>query len=196
MLAIFRDGSDVLDPRTLVMNFGVLSMGLIFGGFGVGVVRWLVGDILLYNLPIWCVYAIVFGVILGGPDLLPPLTLANGCEDLTHRIIWTALMVLYCYFTIWADAYKCIMIVSGLMHIDRGDYNFKKFQYICYPRQHIALSEENVSNTITFFYLCFFRAASGVGMLWAACGVHTLDQFFKAMVVYFGINLFIYFALG
>ena len=127
MLAILQDETKALDPRTLVMNFAVLPMGVIFGGFAVGGVRWAL-ECLLFYLPVWCVYAVGLVIVLGGPDLLPPLTLMNGCEELIHRIIWTSIVAGWYYFINENNAYKYIMIVSAIWHIDRGDYNYKKFQ--------------------------------------------------------------------
>lgn len=100
------------------------------------------------------------------------------------------------YFSNDTNTYNCIMIVSALWHIDQGDYNYKKFQYISTRQQDIALSEENIGSTINIFSLCFSRAATGFGMLWAASGVYSLGIYLKAMVLYIGIQLLIWFCLG
>ena len=195
MVAIHRDGSQALDPRSMVMNFGVLPTGIICGGFAVGAVRWII-DNMFYYLPDWCIYLVGAIVLFGGPDLLLPLTLLNGCEGIGNRMIWLCFLACWHRFVNETNSFQCMMLLSGLWHIDRGDYEYKKFQWICAANQSIALSEDNISNTITHFKLLFFRAAAGIGMLWAGFGVYSLGVFLKALLGYIGIQLFIFVCIG
>ena len=89
-----------------------------------------------------------------------------------------------------------MMIVSGLWHIDRGDYNNKKYQLIFVRNLDHAMDEENIGNTLNFLILDYFRCAAGVGMLWAGFDVYSLATFSKVLLGYTGIQLLLSFAMG
>jgi hypothetical protein len=196
MLALCQGRTEEVDPMTRLLNVFIMPAGAICGGFAVGAVKWVIDKILFYYLPNWGVYAIGIAVMLGGPDLLPPLTLLNGCDKLIDRFKWTVLLNAFYYYYDGNSAYNFIMVISGLWHIDRGDYEYKRFGRVCRREFDTAFNEENHTDTIAYFSLCIFRVTAGVGMLWAGCGVYTLAVFVKALFAYIGIQLLIFFGLG
>ena len=201
--AMIQAGRAEIDPSTF-MRWFILPIGAIMGGFSVNLVK-VIMDKLDYYLPTVLFYILGIIVVLGGPDILPPLTLVNGCESLMDRVKWTALFIFINYAQYLPDllkgheatsSFNVMMIISGLWHIDRGDYNYKMFTWICSNRSEYHLSEDNVKETLHKMALYHFQAAAGVGMLWAVFGVYSPGAFFQALVIYSAANLSIYCCLG
>eukprot|EP00985_Skeletonema_marinoi_P014139 scaffold7112_cov119-Skeletonema_marinoi.AAC.3 len=170
------------------------------GGFAVGAVEWSIDNVILVYLPYWVVYLVKWGVILGGPEILPPLTLVNGCEELLDRLFWVVIFSLLDVVASYFDedscvAYNSMLIASAIWHMDRGDHHFKAFALQCQRNQNRAF-ENNNNETLFSFALYQLRAASGVGMLWAIFGVYSLGTFFKASLLFVAVILAIPFVFG
>ena len=198
--AVLQHGWSAMDIST-VMRWFMLPIGCIMGGFAVSLVEIIVAKLESY-LSQWVLCIIVIGVILGGPDLLPPLTLANGCESLMDRLKWTTVFALFHYIRDYLpepmqsiSSFNFIFIISGIWHFDRGDYNYNFFSWVCANRTQ-ALSQDNVKITVQSLALYHFQAAAGVGMLWAAFGVYSFGAFFKALLLYLALQLFTNLCLG
>jgi len=166
--AMIQAGRAEINPSTF-MRWFILPIGAIMGGFSVNLVK-VIMDKLDYYLPTVLFYILGIIVVLGGPDILPPLTLVNGCESLMDRVKWTALFIFINYAQYLPDllkgheatsSFNVMMIISGLWHIDRGDYHYKMFTWICSNRAEYHLSEGTLS-----FSGCS-RSWDAVGSIWS-----------------------------
>mmetsp|Transcript_3450 Transcript_3450/g.8765 ORF Transcript_3450/g.8765 Transcript_3450/m.8765 type:complete len:283 (-) Transcript_3450:1890-2738(-) len=194
-------------PATLV-RWCVLPMGTILGGFGVHLARYII-NMIVYYLPMSLVYIILAIVVLGGPDILPPLTLANGQERLIDRLKWTAPFTFIHYshylpellkgYELPLSSYNIMAFMSGIWHFDRGDYNHAKFSHElgCNDRmREYFMREENINTMTQQMMLFHFQAAAGVGMVWAACGIYSFTAFFMALALLVVVHFFVYYCLG
>ena len=141
---------------------------------------------MMYWYPIYQLhwYALFLGIIvLVGPALLPcyllpPLTLANGCESIKDRIKWTALFTFIHYSHYLPDLLKgygglplssyntMAPFMSGIWHFDRGDYRFRK---LCYElatnerlRVEMFMRAKNINTTTNYIMLSIFRLRQGL----------------------------------
>mmetsp|Transcript_32888 Transcript_32888/g.60659 ORF Transcript_32888/g.60659 Transcript_32888/m.60659 type:complete len:293 (-) Transcript_32888:45-923(-) len=199
---VIQRGRAAIDPSTL-MRWFMLPTGATVGGVSVHLVKIIMNKLSDY-LPTVLLYILAIIIVVGGPDILPPLTLANGCESLVDRLKWTALIVFIHYARYLPDLLKgheatssfdVLMIISGLWHIDRGDYNFKMFSWECYSRRENSLSEGNLGDTIMTLFLYHFQTATGVGMLWAVGGVYSFGAFSMIILLYIAVCL-IHYCIG
>ena len=192
--------AEVADPSSF-LRWIVLLMGAIAGGFAVHLVKWVVGKLTVYPMLLKLSGAIV---VLGGPDLLPPLAVANGFENVYLRLFWTAVFIGINYFygnlpgaiqNVSAESpFKVMFIVSGVWHFDRGDYHYKGFLRFCRDRvSRDAAGNFDIGDVPKMFSLYLFQAAAGIGMVTAALGVYSFGAFFKALLLFIGVQLFIYF---
>jgi hypothetical protein len=171
----------------LWLGLYMIPFGFVMGGLAVGAVEWIIDNIILFYLPHWTMYLLILVVIVSGPEILPPLTLVNGCETLIVRVFWVGVFVLLDLFTNYfvegrCIAYNIMLIASAIWHMDRGDHDFKHLA-LHYQRDRDRALECS-TEILTSFASNHFRAASGVGMLLAVCGVYSLGASIKALLIY------------
>mmetsp|Transcript_6199 Transcript_6199/g.11879 ORF Transcript_6199/g.11879 Transcript_6199/m.11879 type:complete len:296 (-) Transcript_6199:61-948(-) len=200
---VIQRGRAAIDPSTL-MRWFMLPTGATVGGLSVHLVKTIMNKLSDY-LPTILLYILAIIIVVGGSDILPPLTLANGCESLVDRLKWTALIVFIHYARYLPDLLKgheapssfdALMIISGLWHIDRGDYNYRMFSWVCYSRRENSLSEVNLGDTIMTLFLYHFQTAAGVGMLWAVGGVYYSFGVFSMIILLYMAACLIHFCMG
>ena len=141
---IYEVSSPTANYSTIVRCF-MIPWGIIMGALGVHIARFVINN-MVYYLPSLLVYIIFAIVIVGGPDLLPPLTMINGAEELRERLTWSALFVFIHYsYLLLPDMFKevyrlplssfdVMIIISGICHFDQGDYHFRKFCWCAHCR--------------------------------------------------------------
>lgn len=209
---VIRIGTiSAIEPAMLTKWFVVIS-GILIGGNALYLVQWLSIKISEY-LNIILVYILGICVIWMGPDMLPPLTPLNGCESIYQRILFTiALWILEkCKWSLpilhsWSLD-KCLFTISGLWHLDRADYEFRKIQRETLTRisernnsvgqDHdmgsSSSSVEDILQGVAHVLLSYcFQAGAGIGMLWASMNVYSGNCFFWSFVFYGSINALIY----
>jgi len=170
-----------------IFRWILLPMGAIAGGVGVSLVE-ITTETLTHYLPSYALHALSIMVVLGGPDILPPMTLVNGCELLIDRLKWGGLFTFVHYshhlpamfrgYDADISAWKALVVLSGLWHIDRGDYNLKMF---IWASQTEYRNTEMILHNVGAYH---FQTASGVGMLLAGLGLHSPLSLLKAAVLY------------
>ena len=122
--AVMQHGIAAMDFAT-IMRWFLLPMGAIAGGLGVYFVKFVI-DKLAYYLSPTMMWILAIAIVLGGPDLLPPLTLANGPEKLEDRLKWTALFM-FIQFSPYLpnflkgyevpSSFNAMMILSGIWYV-------------------------------------------------------------------------------
>ena len=128
---------------------------------------------------------------LVGPDLLPPLSLANGCESIKDRLKWTALFTFIHYSHNLPDllkgyggsplsSYNTMALISGIWHFDRGDYRFRKLCYELATNERLRVEmftrAKNINTTTNYIMLFHFQASAGVGMIGSLWNI-LIDKF-------------------
>ena len=197
---IHEVSSPTANYSTIVRCF-MIPWGIIMGALGVHIARFVINN-MVYYLPSLLVYIIFAIVIVGGPDLLPPLTMVNGAEELRERLTWSALFVFIHYsylllpdmmfkevYRLQLSAFDIMIIISGICHFDQGDYHFRKFCWYAHCRgEYYRRHPRELLHIMCMYY---FQAGAGVGIIWAGVGVYTFKAFFISLVVYTAIQLFI-----
>lgn len=204
----FKDISEIIRRNEasamtslLLFKISVCALGVILGGNTVYLIQTLNEKTKTYSSILY--YILMTSIILIGPDLffLPPVTTLNGCTNLKTRSQFAAI----CFISPHCNT---VYIISGLWHIDRGDFNHRKLknemQDTLNQMQELRnvehfnhrLEEQLVRNnaTISLAY-CLFRAMFGLGMTWAGAGIYSSAVFLWAMVFYIATQV-LYFMIS
>ena len=227
-----RLGFSAITPA-LITRWFIVVFGILLGGNGVYLLHWISKKLMEHYPMLSCVLAFI--LVVCGPTISPiPLTPLTACDSLVKRITLTIGYVSICYglpklhldgtileagsgiSTLSSHQILCIM--SGLWHMDRGDYNFRWVrndshtlidsarstrsdemggQSQSHDHDHVDLSaviSDELLQCMSHYLLLFhFQATAGIGICWAAFEVYSNTVFFWGMAAYAGVHCCLYY---
>jgi len=176
-----RDGMGAI---AILMRWFVGSWGAMAGGIVVHVTDYSVGKLEQFG-GLWLVYAVATCIVVGGPDLGPPITLCNGVESLPLRLAFSGLAWLSGQYGFgWKDTERDLWMLSALWHMWEANGEFHKISRHSYVRlREDRASDDDLSLITKMLLLQFFRLGAGIGIFWAIFGVYSLTNFLWGMLI-------------
>lgn len=212
----------------LFTRWTIVVLGILVGGNGVYLFHWIATKLMLLSSILSYILASL--MIISGGIFLPPLTPMTGCDSWAKRIACTIGYFVICYMLpkmklegngigirhviASLSSHQILCIMSGLWHMDRGDYNFRwvrndsqmlidQAMNRSQPRQEnqtqthadndlSGISDELLQRMTNYLLLYHFQAAIGIGVFWAAFEVYSKTVFFWGIAVYGFVHFSIY----
>jgi hypothetical protein len=178
-----------LQPYGKTFQWVCILSGVLFGGvITVLIVNWCCHKVMMTmsgsssSTTIFVAVIIVLSIaVLVGPEILPPITPLNGCEDLRYRLLWTVMFGCVGYYDFHQidDSrvhpnllLKILWTVSGIWHIYRSDIDHQLYTMSLMRHIHQLQSsgqnekiEECIYNSVSRHAIHYFRSGTGIGMM-------------------------------
>ena len=176
-----------MNTFALVTRWVVVFGGMFGGGRVTGWIHWILSTLSGYWSPL--PYLVVLLTIILGPDLLPPITPLNGCEDSQHR--WMSATIFACFY--WCSSYynkttiatTTLWTVSAIWHLYGGHVGFiQETRNISVHLQRLEESggqqermEQTLADASKILMVFYFQVGAGVGMLLATYQIYSWGVF-------------------
>ena len=160
------------NPKAVAFRVLVVVVGIMLSSIATTYLSAWLHRLWSYSTPLFVVVWLVLAAL--GPDAMPPMTLCQGSESPTVRLVTTAVFLLTVLVVndgrVTDGLFALLWLISGVWHLTESDANYKAYVSGYVAAGYGGVNEELAKNIRHEIGLQCFRGGAAVGMIVAICG--------------------------